>query len=68
MKAITNRWKMLVTLLFAGLTLFFVVGRVAAGHSSSTAREGTVAVPAAEPQPVQEPPASNEIRDSPQLG
>lgn len=66
MKAITNRWKTLVTLLAAGLTLFFVMARMAVGRPTSAAQQGPLAAPAA--QPAQEPPPSNEIRDFPQLG
>jgi hypothetical protein len=66
MKTIATRWKTLVTLLVAGLMLFFVMARMAAGRPSSPAPQGSVAAPAA--QPNQEPPPSNEIHDFPQLG
>ena len=66
MKAITNRWKTLVTLLVAGLMLFFLMARMAVGGPTSAAQQRPVAAPAAEP--AQEPAQSNEIRDFPQLG
>jgi hypothetical protein len=66
MKAITTRWKTLVAVLVAGLTLFFVMTKIAAGHPTSPEPRGAAAAPAS--QPAQEPPPSNEIRDFPQLG
>ena len=66
MKAITNRWKTLVTLLVAGLTLFFVMAQMAAGRPASPAGQGSGVAPAAQPT-TQEPPQSNEIHDFPQL-
>ena len=66
MKTIVARWKTLVTLLVAGLTLFFLMARMAAGRPATTTPQGPVPAPAA--QPTQEPPPSNEIHDFPQLG